>query len=439
MNIVIAVHHFPPRYTGGAEWEAYRTALALQARGHGVRVLCVERIDAGPERGVTWTDDVYDGISVRRLSYQLAAAPDPLRWEYDNLWIGQHVQDFLCEHHSDLFHLMGGYLLSGRALRAAQALAIPTVVTLMDFWFLCRRISMLRSDGHISTLPIRLANCARCLGEEQRRYRWPGRLAPGLMDVYWRLQKTPIRNLEARMTFLRETLNQVNVIISRSQFLRSTFIQAGVEPERIHFMRQGRDVPGLTPEILEKIPGTGLRVGYIGQIAEHKGVHVLLEAVRCLPGLPLTVSIYGDPAPFPNYTARLRRWTARDKRLEFAGMYRNAREMTEVLRALDVIVVPSLWYENSPNVILEAFAHRTPVVASNLGGMSELVEHEKNGLLFEPGNAADLARQLQRLLNEPGLLSALRAGISPIKSLAEEMDELENLYQQVVTRESSSV
>lgn len=101
-------------------------------------------------------------------------------------------------------------------------------------------------------------------------------------------------------------------------------------------------------------------------------------------------------------------------------------------REIDVLVVPSVWYENSPNVILEAFAHRPPVIASNLGGMAELVKHEKNGLLFAPGNAADLARQLSRVIAHPNLLNRLRAGIEPIKSVKEEMDELEAIYRRVL-------
>jgi len=99
---------------------------------------------------------------------------------------------------------------------------------------------------------------------------------------------------------------------------------------------------------------------------------------------------------------------------------------------LDVVVVPSLWYENSPNVILEAFAHRTPVIVSDLGGMAELVEEGVNGLCFPPGEAASLATALRRLIEEPGLLARLRAGIKPVKTVAEEMTELQAIYRAVV-------
>src|SRR5205823_1638117 len=129
------------------EWETYRIAATLQERGHDVQVICVERIDAGGAGGLVCEDDVYGGIRVQRLSYNLAAAPDPFRWEYDNLWIGDYLRAFLSEHRPDVFHLVGGYLISGRAIRVAAELGLPVVVSLMDFWFLCRRITLLRSDG----------------------------------------------------------------------------------------------------------------------------------------------------------------------------------------------------------------------------------------------------------------------------------------------------
>ncbi|MGQ0603010.1 MAG: glycosyltransferase family 4 protein [Anaerolineales bacterium] len=439
MRILIAVHHFPPRYLGGAEWRAHRTATALMARGYTVRVVSVERIDSGPPDGVAWQDDIFQGVAVRRLSFNLAAAPDRNRWEYDNDWIGAHLRELLQDYRPDVFHVISGYLITGRALRVAQELGIPTVVTLTDFWFLCQRISMWRSNGQLSMLPIDPATCAQCIGEEQRRYRWLGKWFPELMRRYWRGQRAATRRLEARLDFLMQTLNQVEAIISPSQFLRSMFVEAGVAPERIIFSRQGRDLPRSAAAPTRALRRSELRLGYLGQIAELKGVHVLFEAARLLREAPLTVQAYGDPALFPAYASRLKQLIAGDSRLRLAGAYQGAKELEKILAELDVIVMPSVWYENSPNVILEAFAHGVPVIASALGGMAELVQHGKNGLHFIPGDAADLARQIQRLLTEPDLLTELRAGIEPIRSAAEEMQELEAIYQRVTRRPEAAV
>lgn len=310
-------------------------------------------------------------------------------------------------------------------------LQIPTVVTLTDFWFLCSRITLLRSSGQLCAPPFDAVTCARCLGEGKRRYRIPGKIVPGLMKAFWQRQPGRVAQVQARMVFLRETLNHVNAIISPSRFLRHLFIQAGIAEEQIVFSRQGRDFPNLTPENLVKTPTGHLRVGYIGQIAPHKGVHTLFEAVRQLSGAPLEVKVYGDTAPFPDYARCLRQIAHLDSRLSLAGTYDRAG-VSRVLQGLDVVVVPSVWYENSPNTILEAFAHRTPVIVSDLGGMAELVEDGVNGLRFAPNDASSLAAKLRRLIDDPGLLARLQEGIEPVKSVAEEVAELLEIYDSVV-------
>jgi glycosyltransferase involved in cell wall biosynthesis len=229
----------------------------------------------------------------------------------------------------------------------------------------------------------------------------------------------------------------VAAIISPSRFLRKVFVETGVRTERIAFSRQGRDFPNLTPQLLTKSPAAHLRVGYSGQIAPHKGVHILFQAARQLPGAALKVRAYGDTSAFPDYARQLEQIARQDARLHLAGVYERT-QVSRVLQELDVLVVPSVWYENSPNTILEALAHRTPVIVSNLGGMAELVQDGVNGLRFVPGDAFNLAARLKQLLDEPELLPRLRAGIGPVKSVAEEMTELQGIYQAVVRGERAA-
>jgi glycosyltransferase involved in cell wall biosynthesis len=432
VKIVIAVHHFPPRYTSGAELRAYRTAARLREQGHDTSVICVEAIDAGP--GLTFVDDVYDGLAVRRLSFDLAGAPDPFRWSFDNPWIQEHLRSYLAELAPDLLHLISGYLMSGSTLNAAADLGVPTVLTLTDFWFLCPRITLQRTNGQLCAPPLDPVTCARCLGEEKRRYRIPGQIAPALANSFWKRRTSRVAQIEARAAFLREALNGVQAIISPSQFLRKVFIEAGVSAERIIFSRQGRDFPGLRESLLTKTPAKRLRVGYMGQIAPHKGIHTLFEAARRLPDAALSVRAFGDASAFPSYARRLRDLERQDARLSLAGVYERT-QVSRVLQDMDVVVVPSVWYENSPNTILEAQAHRTPVIVSDLGGMAELVQDGVNGLLFAPGDASSLAARLRQLLDEPKLLPRLRAGIGPVKSVVAEMTELQHIYQAVLDGE----
>jgi len=366
VNIVIAAHHFPPDRIGGAELRVHRTAAWLRDRGHVVHVICVEDIEADREGGLVFHDDTYDGLPVRRLRFNLASAPDPFVWSYDNRWIGRHLRTYLHAFRPDVFHLVSGYLMSARTLRVADELGIPTVVSLTDFWFLCPRIHMRRSNGEVCYQLPEASRCARCLGEERRRYRIPGRLAPHVMDAFWRIRKGQAYRIEVRRTFLLETLDRVGRMISPSAFLRELFVAEGVDPARILFSRQGRDFPYLRPQDLIKPPSSYLRVGYVGAVDHHKGLHVLVDAMRRLPYPALRVHVYGDLSQSPRYAARLQKQARVDDRLRLEGSF--AREdVSRVFRELDVLVVPSVWLENSPNVILEAFAHRVPAVVSNVG------------------------------------------------------------------------
>ena len=98
----------------------------------------------------------------------------------------------------------------------------------------------------------------------------------------------------------------------------------------------------------------------------------------------------------------------------FRGGY-NRQQLPDILADIDVVVVPSIWYENAPLVIQEAFAADIPVITTNLGGMSETVTHDVNGLLFERNDSDDLARQLRRVIDEVDLLEKLTGGIPPVR------------------------
>jgi glycosyltransferase involved in cell wall biosynthesis len=149
-----------------------------------------------------------------------------------------------------------------------------------------------------------------------------------------------------------------------------------------------------------------------------------------VPEKAIRLMLFGDQTISNDYTNRITTIIGNDDRIKLKGTFPR-ENLSEVFKELDVLVVPSLWYENSPNTILEAFAFKTPVIATNLGGMVELVHHNENGLLFESNNAHGLKEQIQRLLDEPQLLEQLRSGIQPVKSVQDEIDELVEVYQSV--------
>ncbi len=438
MKIFIAVHHYPPRFTGGAELRTHRTAKALQQRGHTVQAFAIERINEGPAGRIAWEDEIFEGVPIRRVWFNGENRPDWFTYSYNNPWIEDHLNQFLSEFKPDIFHLFGGYLQSGSSIRAAVDLAIPTVLSLTDYWFLCPRIQLIRRDNTLCTDFKDPVYCLQCVAEDKRRYRWAGHIFPGLMRAYWKLHKNKAAQFLQRKEYLMTTLNLIDRIIAPSKFISEIHIDSGVKREKVIFHRQGRTFQNLTPEMLNKKPSPTLRLGYIGQLIDIKGVHVILEALHLLPAdAQLSLDIYGDLGKNIKYVKKLRQIAGKDQRVRFMGLFGHD-QISEVFRELDIVIVPSLWYENSPNVILEAFAHKTPVIASNLGAMPELVIDEKCGLLFKAGDPKSLADVFKRLLEDDTLLAKLAARIMPPKTEKQEIDELEHIYQSIVDSRPNS-
>jgi glycosyltransferase involved in cell wall biosynthesis len=173
-------------------------------------------------------------------------------------------------------------------------------------------------------------------------------------------------------------------------------------------------------------------VGYLGQVKAHKGVDLLIDAWSQLSGdTPRDLLLYGSDAGEEEYGARLRSASAALPGVHWRSVYRGD-EVWHVLSGLDLVVVPSRWAENSPNSILEAQAMGLPVIGSRMGGITEMIDDGVTGLLFDPDDAADLARKLQMLLDVPELLAQLRASVKPFRTLAQEIDHVEQIYQRVV-------
>jgi glycosyltransferase involved in cell wall biosynthesis len=170
-----------------------------------------------------------------------------------------------------------------------------------------------------------------------------------------------------------------------------------------------------------------LRAGYVGGIYPSKGVHVLVQAFAELEEEPVELHVHGHLDWFPEYVGALRR-AAGESRVCFHGPFEPAR-LEEILSGLDLLVVPSVWYENMPITIHEAYRHGIPVIASDFGGMAEAVEHGRTGLTFPRGDARALAGAIRSLARDPGLYDRLARARPRVPTLTEVVDRLEALYR----------
>lgn len=437
MRILIVVHGYPPTYTGGAELRAERTARGLLALGHELAVLCVESIRAADGQ-LSYHEQQQDGVLVRRISFGFTAGRHGFRESYRNEQIAVALEQMIDGWQPDLIHLFSGYLMGTSILETAAARDLPSVVSLTDYWWMCHRVNLVRANGKRCDGPTS-SGCARCHCEIYRRFRLPGQLGGPLVDGIWQLGlylpplgvALGLDQQALRRQVTLASLRKAERMIAPSQYLADTYSAYGIDPAQIIVARQGVDL-ALCPL---RRPAKRLRFGYLGQIKAHKGIHLLVEAWGRLRGeRARSLVFYGSDQGAEGYAAELRQRSRGQADLRWAGALSHD-EVWGALAELDVLVIPSRWRENSPNVILEAQAMGVVVVGSDLGGVAELVEHEVNGLRFQTDSVTDLAQQLQRLLDEPDLLGRLRSQPLPFRSFSDELAQLEAVYGELcVTR-----
>ena len=430
MRILILVHGYPPTFMGGAELRAERTARALATQHHKVAVLCIESLTA-PATRLDCADGPQEGVAVYRLHVQPGAAPSAGQQTHARHAIKAALGQLIREWRPEVIHLFSGYLMGNGVIDVAVAHQIPVVVSLTDYWWLCHRINLVRTDGTRCDGPVAV-DCARCASELYRRFRLPALVARPLADGLWLLagqlpalgQRLGVHDQAERLRVMLAALAQADALIAPSRFLAERYMHYGIDPARINIWRQGVNL-SLCPL---RTRSATLRFGYFGQIKHHKGVHTLIDAWgRLSSPRQRSLVLYGSDHGEAAYGARLRELSRPMDDVTWQQPIRHSA-VWQTLAEIDLLIVPSRWNENSPNVILEAQAMGVAVIGSNLGGVAELVQHGRNGLLFAPDNAADLATQIGRLLDEPELLETLRRQPIPFHSFAAELEQIEGLY-----------
>lgn len=236
-------------------------------------------------------------------------------------------------------------------------------------------------------------------------------------------------DMEDRRATLRHALNQADYCVVHSAFVKRAFRSNGFNLP-IHVIPPGNELEWIS-DYRGKTSSEKIRFGYLGQILPFKGVDVIIKAFLSLPPeLPAELYIYGPLRKDDPYAASLQQMAAGQPNIYFQGPYQRSK-LPEVLANFDVFVLGSTWNEPYGLVVQEAFAAQTPVIASRVGAIPESVQDDKNGLLYRGGDSADLARQMRRIIEQPGLLDHLRANIQPVKTMEREVVELVKIYEDV--------
>ena len=377
MRILYLSALFPPDVLGGAEMSAYSQALWLRDQGHEVAVLTTAQSAADEVHG-----QFVDGLRVYRLHmprlypvFRFAAAK---AWQKP-LW---HVQDHLDPNNRRIaasvledfrpdvatLHVVQG--LGYNVLTELAARDIPVVYFLHDLGLACVKMSMFR-NGHECEKQCSICTVSSWYKESLiRKLRRVGFCSPSRANLARVAEFLPIRRYPHA------------AILNPNRYPKAT---------------------------VARTESAQLRVLYAGRIHQTKGVDILLESARRLQrargnARPFHVTVVGTGPQ----EAELRREFGAEPWCTFTGFV-NQAELSNIMLNSDVLCVPSVWFENSPGVLIQALGLGLPVLGSNIGGIPELVEHARNGLVLPAGDVEAWRSALEGIVQDRERLNGWRS------------------------------
>lgn len=433
MKILQVVHGFPPRkLTGGTEIYSYHLSNELSRR-HDVHVFYP--IYEG--RTCSLNNFEKNGLKIHELNLpynfieevkkKAVFNPHPI-----NKTVEKKFVQILNKVAPDIIHFQHLIGLSASLIEIAEEKEIPTVLTLHDYWFICPTIQLLKDDYSTCEGPDEQAeNCFECWNERQSKL-----IANHLTKCFIpenflkRLPKAALSTINKKEKFLKRKVYmkslmlKVKKLIAPSKFLRNLFTEYGIPADMIVYSNNGYNLSVFKD--FRKKKKKKLIFGFVGTVAKHKGVDVLIDAFSKVKNAELR--IYGNYDLNSDYFKELS-IKARKTNVKFIGGF---KDIKQPYSEIDILIFPSIWYENCPLVLKEAMITNTPIIASNIGAIPEFVKEGKNGLLFEAGNPEDLYQKICTVTDNPKIVDELKKYTGHVRSIQGQTKDIENIYRRAI-------
>jgi glycosyltransferase involved in cell wall biosynthesis len=436
MKVLHVPFHYFPDAVGGTE--IYTAALAARLQGLGVQVA----IAAPGHEPARYTDR---GIAVHRYGFTSKPPDVSMLYGDGDPEAARQFSAVLDDMRPDLVHLHAmSPAVSLNVLREIQRRGIPVVFTCHIPGITCSRGTLLYNGAAVCDGMWALAKCSSCvlqgkglpLAVARPLGNLPIAVGRGIASLgFHGPVATALRMTELqyrRQRSLAEFLDRVDRIVVVSTWLRDMMLADGIPTDKVVLSRHG-STSTLAPCTTEgRRSGGRLRVVFIGRLNPTKGAHVLLNALSQRPELPVDLDLFGIVQNDETYVSALRRQASKDSRVRLLAPLSNA-SVVPTLRRYDVLAVPSVGVETGPLVVYDAFDAGLAVVGSRRGGIPELVQEGRNGLLVDPANPRAWGTALARLCDEPDLLATLRGGVRPARTMDEVAAEMLMLYRGLIS------
>jgi glycosyltransferase involved in cell wall biosynthesis len=448
MKIVQVAHGFPQKSIGGVELHTYYLSKEL-SKEHEVFVFSRE-FDL-TEKNLTLKKKSVEKIQVTTLVNNIGY-PANFEESYKNSAIDTIFREYLESVKPDIVHFQHLIGLSLNLPNIAKDMGIKTLISIHDFWFICPSIQLLtphqeicdhtdknkrncyenyyyRNPKILDHIIRYTPNSIKNLIPDNAKKEIAGIIRKILLKKNKSEKHAGITDLEKRDAFFQKTFASADVIVFFAQFAKDIFEQNNFRsPNKIEVIHYGIFEPRIKK--VEKKQSDRLRFGYIGNILPHKGAHLLISAFNKISNENVDLKIYGDTNQDPAYSKKLRKMS-KNPHVQFCGKY-FPESLPKIFSEIDIMVMPSIWLEMAPFVIIEALAAGVPVITANIGGMREIIQRQNGGILFNFRDEEDLCSKIKTVISNPEIINSLSEKIKPIKTIAEHASEMNDLYKKLL-------
>ena len=418
-KVLFISHNHPDLHPGGTEIFSHGLFRELKAK-HDVEALylaCVNSVHRGRLPGTL-------------LQSAGRAADELLLWtgHFDRFMLSQtdlhgvvpELERLLLSFRPDIVHFHHMLLIGVEAFQLVRRV-LPNAsiaLTLHDYYPICANDGQMVTTGERRLCHKASADsCSSCFPE------------------------TPRDRFVMRELFIKQCLSQVDCFVSPSAFLKECYVEWGLPEERIVVIRNGvAEAPAMAHRALAA-DGKRNRFAYFGHLNPYKGALVAIEAARRLGNRidgQFSLSLHGSSDfQTDKFKTELGAALAAVPAVTAHGRYPRDG-MPGLMAEVDWVIMPSIWWENAPLVIQEAFRHRRPVICTGIGGMAEAVRDGIDGMWFRTGDPAHLAQKMEEAL-DPELWSRLVAGIEPPETMQSSAAKHFAFYQRLAAAHSTPV
>lgn len=398
MKILYVLHVFYPESFFGTEKFIYNLSQNMKSKGNDVTIITYSNYEnqkyENEYEGVIFRHIKYDGLKIIAFKNK---ADIYKHYDFNNSNIYKFSEYMIKEIQPDIIHI-GHPLNCGEFALVAKKLNIRYFVTLTDFYMLCPKGNFINDKLEICDSPSK-TNCSNCLRNFD--------------EVF-----------DNRLVRVQEILKNAERVFSPSKFLADVFNKK-IGEKLVEVNNHGMDYSYIIENNKRYDKDSLITFGYAGNTSYQKGIYVLLEAIKSLKSCDFKLKLYG----FEEDDIVYKYVDKTENIIELEGVF-DKKDIGKIMNSVDVMIVPSVWYENYPLIIYESLASNVPVITSDIGGMKEAIQNCFNGFLFECRNSSSLKNVINFVVENPEILNDIKNNIksSKKKKIEEECEKYLHCY-----------